>query len=88
MKLIGNKGTVEIDGRKYYFKRNDDNVEILVEQIEKLFGLNHAHYTPITVNGTRYYISEDLNEIGPFITAFDARIDSSNINDISFLTSE
>ena len=69
------KGTAEINGKKYFFKRNDAYVEILVEKIADLFGLKHAHYFPITLYGKNYYLSEDLNYQGQFETAFDAGIE-------------
>ena len=88
-KKLGIRGTFEMDNSLYFYKRNSTFMEVFIEQIENLFGLNHAHYIPITVDGTKYYLSKDLNEIGPFTTAFDAGIFSSNINDIrSFVMEE
>ena len=82
-KLIGNdKGTIEIFGYKYYFKRNDAYVEILVEKIENLFNLHHANYIPITVKDINYYLSKDLNCQGSFITAEDLGLMSYRLNDI------
>lgn len=76
------KGTIIIKDKKYYYKRNDAYVEILMEKIADLFKLHHAHYIPVTEGNRNYYISEDLNNIGPFITAYDAGIMTNNINKI------
>ncbi len=76
------KGSIYIDGYKYFFKRNDAYVEILVEKIMDLFYLNHVHYIPIRVNDKDYYISKDLNSDGTFITAEDMGLISSNLDDI------
>ncbi len=76
------KGSTIINNTKYFFKRNDAFVELLAEKIADLFGFNHAHYIPVTVDGLNYYISEDLNERGFFTTADDLGINSNNIHDI------
>lgn len=76
------RGTVEDKGRKFYFKRNDADVEILMEKIADFFQLNHAHYYPTTVHGLQYYISEDLNAKGNFVTAEDAGIDFHSTSEI------
>ena len=82
-KLIGNdKGIIEIGGCRYYFKRNDAYVEVLVEKIASLFNLHHANYIPIDVNGINYYLSRDLNYLGNFITAEELGIMSYNLGDI------
>ena len=80
--FTSDKGTTIIKGKKYYYKRNDAYVEILMEKIADLFKLHHAHYIPVTEGNRNYYISEDLNNIGPFITAYDAGIMTSNYNQI------
>ena len=77
--LAKDKGTTVINGKKYYFKRNDAYVEVLVEKIADLFGLKHAHYYPVILEEKRYYLSEDLNEHGFFETAFDAGIDTLDL---------
>lgn len=76
------KGTIYIDGYKYFYKRNDAYVEVLVEKIMDLFNLNHVHYIPIRVNDKDYYISKDLNSDGTFITAEDMGLISYNLDDI------
>ncbi len=81
--IKGDKGTTVIGNKLYYYKRNDAYVEMLVEKIADLFGLKHAHYIPITIDGLNYYLSEDLNNQGTFSTAYDLGIDSNSLRDIS-----
>ena len=76
------RGSYYENGKKHYFKRNDADVEILMEKVCDLFGLKHAHYTPTTVDGLNYYISDDLNQNGSFTTAYDAGLESHHILDI------
>ncbi len=79
-KIIGDKGKVLLNGKVYYYKRNDAYVEILGERIADFFNLHHACYTPITYNGLNYYLSEDLNSKGEFKTGFDIGFESYDFN--------
>ena len=76
------KNTIEIDNHKYFYKPNDAYVEILMEKIADLFNLNHASYYTININNFPYYFSEDLNSKGKFITAYEAGLESSRLEDI------
>ena len=80
--IIGDKGQIIIDNKIYYYKRNDAYVEIFVEKIANFFNIKHAHYIPITYADKDYYLSEDLNNIGKFNTAYDLGIHTNNINEI------
>ena len=80
--LYRDKGTIMIGDKKYYFKRNDADVELLIEHIADLFHIKHAHYISVIVEDIPYYISEDLNHIGHFITADDLGLQSNHMRNI------
>ena len=80
--IKNDKSTIEIDNHKYFYKPNDAYVEILMEKIADLFNLNHASYYTININNFPYYFSEDLNSKGKFITAYEAGLESSRLEDI------
>lgn len=80
--IKNDKSTIEIDNHKYFYKPNDAYVEILIEKIADLFNLNHASYYTININNFPYYFSEDLNNKGKFITAYEAGLESSRLEDI------
>ena len=78
--IIGkDKGNIHINNINYYYKRNDAYVELLMEKILDLFNLHHVHYKPINIENKDYYLSEDLNNNGQFVTALDSGIESSNL---------
>jgi len=74
------KGTININDIKYYYKHNTNYLELLVEQIAKLFDIKHVHYIPITYGNNNIYLSEDLNNYGEFKTAEDIGIKYNNID--------
>ena len=74
------KGTININDIKYYYKHNTNYLELLVEQIAKLFDIKHVHYIPITYGNNNIYLSEDLNNYGEFKTAEDIGIKYNNLD--------
>ena len=71
---LSDKGTININDTKYFYKIDENHLELLVERIADLFGIKHVHYIPITYDNKDFYLSEDLNERGEFNTAEDLGI--------------
>lgn len=76
------RGTIIENGKKYYFKRNVDNVELVMERISNLIGLKCAHYESIEVSGRRCYLSEALDNDGNFYTAEMLNIEGESLFEI------
>ena len=58
------KPTMIIDGKRYYVKEineYNEGVELVVEQLAKLVGINCAHYGIIEKHGKNYYLSEEID---------------------------
>ncbi len=63
------KGRLDIDGKSYYFKPNESNMELVVERLARQLGISTVHYITQKVGPDSYYFSEDLNNTGDFTTA-------------------
>ncbi len=67
--LKADKSIMYYNGRKYYYKPNRHNIELVIEIIAKRLNIKTANYTSHNIMGVPYYFSEDLNLKGEFITA-------------------
>jgi len=80
-----NKGFIEKNNRRYYFKLNgNDCIELVVEKIAKRLGICSAHYMVVKYDGKEFYLSESLNNDGVFLSADSLGIDGSNLYNIWF----
>lgn len=73
-------GCININGINYYYKKNENYLELLVEQIANLYDVRHVHYIPITYGNKDFYLSKDLNEYGEFLTAEDIGIKDNSLD--------
>jgi hypothetical protein len=68
---------ITINDKRYYVKvQREPNMEILMERLAKLVGINSAHYEMATYNNTSYDLSEDLNGLGLFTLGSDISLDA------------
>ncbi len=75
-----NKGFIENNNKRYYFKLNgNDCIELVMEKIAKRLGIYSAHYRLVLYDGKEYYISDSLDNDGIFISAESLGIDGSNL---------
>lgn len=56
-----------INGTRYYVKECEDNYslkEVVGKRLADILGIRCAEYEVVSANGTMYYLSRDLNELG------------------------
>lgn len=61
---------VILNGKKYYVKEaptNYETTELIAQDLAKLLDIKCAKYESVNIDGTFYYLSEDLNEQGKLI---------------------
>ena len=78
-------GNIIINGKKYYFKlvvSANHGFEIIIEHLSKLVGIKCAHYEMININGTNYYLTEDLAGTDEFYDAYELGLADNSLYDI------
>lgn len=81
-KINFKKPSTKIDGKRYFIKEiNDytDGIELVVERLANLVGINCAHYDRVINNGHRYYLTEEIKN---YMSAETFTMYKENLNDI------
>lgn len=63
--------SIKISGKNYFVKGRPLNIlynEIIAEKMARIAGINCAHYEVVKINDRGYFLSEDLNCLGSFIS--------------------
>ena len=70
-RIKSGKHYVTINSKNYYVKKinNNDGIELVTERLAKLVNINSVHYERVVIDDEVYYLSEDLNKDGKYLSA-------------------
>lgn len=84
-RIKSGKHYVTINDKNFYVKKVkdiNDGVELVMEHLAKLVNINSVHYERLVIDDEVYYLSEDLNNSGNYLSAKYVLMYKNNISDM------